>query len=81
MVATAAHEEAKDDRYLDTVDDYGGEFIPLVCKSFGICTPFALSTLLTIVDRTTLKSSASRQLVRKQLVQHLSVTTGGIMQK
>jgi len=32
-VAAAANEEAKDDHYLETVSDHGGEFIPLVCES------------------------------------------------
>ena len=41
-VAAAVGEEAKDDRYLETVSDHGGEFIPLVCESFGVWKPFAL---------------------------------------
>ena len=49
-VATAAGEEAKDDHYLVSVIDHGGDFIPLVWS------PFALSTLFTIADRTTVKS-------------------------
>jgi len=59
---------------LATVNNNGGEFIPLVCESFGVCTPFALSTLFTIADRTTVKSGISRCLARKQLLQLLSVT-------
>ena len=35
-VAAAVSEEAKDDHYLETVSDHGGEFIPLVCESFGV---------------------------------------------
>ena len=66
LTAAAAGEEAKDDRYLDIVNDHGGEFIPLVCESFGVWTPFALSTLCIIADRTTVKSGISRQLARKQ---------------
>ena len=31
----------------------GGDFIPLVVESFGIWTPFALSVLRCIADRTT----------------------------
>ena len=54
-VAAAAGEEAKDDHYLETVNNHGGEFFPLVCESFGVWTPFALSTLSTIADRTTVK--------------------------
>jgi len=50
------------------------DFIPLFCGSFGVWTPFALSTLFTIADRTTIKSSVSKKLTRKQLIQHLSVT-------
>ena len=69
-VATAAGEKAKDDHYLETISDHGGEFIPLVCESFGVWTPFALSTLFIIADRTTIKSGISRKLARKQ---HLPV--------
>ena len=54
-VAAAVSEEAKDDHYLETVSDHGGEFIPLVYESFGVWTPFALSTLFVITDRTTIK--------------------------
>ena len=64
-VAAAAGEEAKDDHYLETVNKHGGEFFPLVCESFGVWTPFALSTLSTIADRTTVKSGIPRQLARK----------------
>ena len=49
-------------------------FFSLVCESFGVWTPFALSTLSTIADRTTVKSGIPRQLARKQLLQRLSVT-------
>jgi len=73
-VAAAASEEVKDDHYLETVNDNGGEFIPLVCESFGVWTPFALSTLFTITDCTTVKSGISRRLVMKQLLQRVSVT-------
>ena len=73
-VAAAAGEEAKDDHYLETVNNHGGEFFPLVCESFGVWTPFALSTLSTIADRTTVKSGIPRQFARKQLLQRLSVT-------
>ena len=52
-VAAAAGEEAKDDHYLETVNNHGGEFFPLVCESFGVWTSFALSTLSMIADRTT----------------------------
>jgi len=70
-VAAAACEEAKDNHYLEIVSDHGGEFIPLVCESFGVWTLFALSTLFTIADWTTIKSGVSKKLARKQ---HLSVT-------
>jgi len=80
-VATDAGEETKDGHYLDTVNDHGDEFIPLVCKSFSIWTLFALSTLFTLADRTTVKSGVSIQLVRKQLLQNLSLLFGGIMPK
>jgi len=35
-VAAIAGKEAKEDHYLETVNDHGGEFIPLVCESFGV---------------------------------------------
>ena len=73
-VAAAASEEAKDDCYLFSVNDHGGYFIPLVCETFGVWSPFALLTLFTIADRTTVKSGVPRRLVRKQLLQSLSVT-------
>jgi len=68
-VVAAAGEEAKDNRCLETVSDHCGEFIPLVCESFGVWRPFALST-----DFTTIKTGVSRKLARKQLIQRLSVT-------
>ena len=73
-VAAAAGEDVKDDHYLETVNDNGGEFIPLVCESFVVWTPFALSTLFTVADHTTVTSGISRRLARKQLLQRLSVT-------
>ena len=71
----ASGEEAKDDHYLETVNNHGGEFFPLVCELFGVWTPFAfISTLSTIANRTTGKSGIPRQFARKQLLQRLSVT-------
>ena len=75
VAAAAAGEEAEDDRYVETVNDHGSKFISLVCESFGVWTPFALSTLFIIADWTTIKSGASRKLARKQLIQCLSVTS------
>jgi len=40
----AVSEEAKDNQYLDSVAKSGGDFISLVCESFGVCTPYALAT-------------------------------------
>ena len=37
-------EEAKDNHYLETVNNYGGDFILLVCKSFGVWSSFTLSS-------------------------------------
>ena len=73
-VAAAAGEEAKDNHYLESVTNDGGDFIPLVCESFDVWSPFALSTLFTIVDRTTVKNGVLQKLVRRQLLQWLSVT-------
>jgi len=58
----------------DAINVYGGEFILLVCEFFCVWTPFALLTLFTIAYRTTVKNGVSRQLARKQLLRHLSVT-------
>ena len=55
MAAAAAGEEAKDNRYLDSVTNDGGDFIPLVCESFGVWSPFALSTPFTIAAALQLK--------------------------
>ena len=73
-MAAAAGEEAKDNRYLDSVTNDGGDFIPLVCESFGVWSPFALSALFTIADRTTVKNGLSQKFARRQLLQRLSVT-------
>ena len=59
---------------METVSDHGGEFILLACESFDVWTPFALSTLFVIADRTTVKSGVFRKLARKQLMHRLSVT-------
>ena len=53
----------------------GGDFIPLVFKSFCVWSPFALSTLFTIADRTTVKNDPSRKLAWRQLLQRLSMTS------
>jgi len=47
-VSTAAGEEAKDNHY--SVSNR------IICESFGVWTPYALSTLFSIVDRSTVKS-------------------------
>jgi len=73
-VAAAAGEEAKDNQYLDIVNQSGGDFIPLVCESFGVWTPSALSTLFSIADRSTVKNGLPRKVARRQLLQQLSVT-------
>ena len=46
--AAAVGEEARDDQYLNIVNQSGGDFAPLICETFGVWTPFALSTLFTI---------------------------------
>ena len=44
-VAAAAGEEAKDNQYLDIVNNTAGDFIPLDCKTFDVWwSPFAIST-------------------------------------
>ena len=73
-MAAAAGEEAKDNCYLESVTNDGGDFIPPVCESFGVWSPFALSTLFTIADRTTVKNGLSQKLAQRQLLQWLSVT-------
>ena len=73
-VAAATGEEAKNNRYLESVTNDGGDFIPLVCESFGVWSPFALSTFFTIADCTTVKNGLSWKLARRQLLQRLSVS-------
>ena len=38
-VAAAVGEIAKDTQYQDIVNDNGGDFIPLVCETFGVWSP------------------------------------------
>ena len=70
-VAAAAGE---DNQYLDSVTRCGGDFIPLVCESFGVWTPYALSTLFMIADRSTVSNGLLRKLARRQSLQQPSVT-------
>jgi len=74
VAAAAAGEEAKDDQYLDIANHSGGDFVPLVCEIFGVWTPFALSTLFTIADRSTVKNGLPWKTARRQLLQQLSAT-------
>ena len=73
-VATAVGEIAKDNQYQDIVNDNGGDFIPLVCETFGVWSPYALSILRSIADRTTVRNGLPRNFARRQLLQQLSVT-------
>jgi len=41
------------------------DFIPLVCKSFCVWRPFALSILFTITDHTALRNGLSHKLARR----------------
>jgi len=43
LLAGAAGEVAKDTQYQDIVSADKGDFIPLVCETFGVWTPYALS--------------------------------------
>ena len=49
-MAAAAGEEAKDNQYFNIVNQSRGDFIPLVCESFGLWMPCALSTLFSMAD-------------------------------
>ena len=51
-----------------------GDFIPLVCETFGVWSPYALSILGSIADRTTVRNGLPRKFARRQLLQQLSVT-------
>jgi len=53
-VAAAAGEVAKNEMHLAKVEKAGGDFIWLVVGCFGVWTPFALSILHSITDRTTM---------------------------
>jgi len=74
VAAAAAGEVAKDTQYQDIVSADGGDFIPLVCETFDVWTPYALSILNSIADRTTVRNGLPRKLTRCQLLQQLSVT-------
>ena len=64
----------QDTQYQDTVNDNGGDFISLVCETFGVWSPYALSILGSIADRTTVRNGLPRKFARRQLLQQLSVT-------
>ena len=72
-MAAAAGEVAKDAKHLATVERAGGDFIPLVVKSFGVWTPFVLAVLNSIADHTTTCSGISPKVARRNLLQQLSV--------
>ena len=73
-MAAAVGEIAKDNPYQDIVNDNGGDFIPLVCETFGVWSPYALSILGSIADRTIVRNGLPRKFARRQLLQQLSVT-------
>ena len=75
-MAAAAGEVAKDAKHLAMVEKVGGDVIPLCVECFGVWTPFALSTLNSIADRTTTCSGITRKLARKNLLQQLSKLQG-----
>ena len=63
-MAAAVGEIAKDTQYQDIVNDNGGDFIPLVCETFGVWSPYALSILGSIADRTTVRNGLPRKFAR-----------------
>ena len=73
-MAAAVGKIAKDTQYQDIVNDNGGDFILLVCETFGVWSPYALSILGSIADRTTVRNGLPRKFARRQLLQQLSVT-------
>ena len=73
-VAASVGEIAKDTQYQDFVNGIGGDFIPRVCETFGVWSPYALSILGCIADRTTVRNGLPRKFARRQLLQQLSVT-------
>ena len=70
-VAAAAREKVKDSCY--NVNSQGGDLFPLVCETFGAWSPFALSTLCSVADYTTIKNGLPPKLAKCQLLQCLSV--------
>ena len=56
------------------MNDNGGDFIPLVCETLGVWSPYALSILGPIADRTNVRNGMPRKFARRQLLQQLSVT-------
>jgi len=69
-VAAAVGEAAKDTPYQDIASDDGRDFIPLVCEAFGVWTPYSLSILNSLADKTTVRNG----LPHKLPLQSLSVT-------
>ena len=67
-VAAAAGEVAKDTKYQDMVSDSGEDFIPLVCETLGVWSPYALNTLFLIADRSTVKNGLARKCQSKMTV-------------
>jgi len=51
--AAAAGKEAK---YLYIVNQSGGDFVSLVCETFSLWPPFALSTLFIFADTIAVKN-------------------------
>ena len=47
-VAAAAGERAKNNSYLESVSNDGGDFISLVCESFGVWSPFTCPLFLQL---------------------------------
>ena len=54
-VVAAVGEEAKDNRYLESVTNDRGDFIPLVCESFGVWSPLLCPLFLQLLTALQLK--------------------------
>ena len=73
-VAAMEAELKKDVKYDQHVWDHGGRFAPLIVESLGLWSPFAISMLRSIAERTTLFNGLDRAKAFVNLLEQLSIT-------
>jgi len=69
----AAGEALKDKQHETNVVAAGGQFYPLIVKTFGVWTPFARDTLKDIARRTTARNGLLPKKAFRNLIQQLSI--------